>query len=152
MNEQEMREFSNQLMEEAEAAFFTTIDEKGYPHTRAIFNLRNIEQFPTLSKVFTNHKEDLLTYFSTNTSSLKMAHIKKNPAVSVCYCVSKDFRGLTLGGDIEIIQDNRIKEALWLDWWNQYYPKGLEDEDYTILRLLPKTVEIWYKGKYKFQL
>ena len=33
-----------------------------------------------------------------------------------------------------------------------YYPKGREDEDYTILRLKPKTVEIWYKGKFKFQL
>ena len=47
--------------------------------------------------------------------------------------------------------DKKVKRELWLDWWDKYYPKGIEDEDYTILKLQPKTVEVWYKGKFKFQ-
>jgi len=145
-----MINFSNQLLIEAEAAFFSTIDENSFPHTRALFNLRNKEQFPELSKIFKDHKNDLLLYFSTNTSSAKISHIKSNPAVSVCYCIPKDFRGLTCGGNVEIVTDKKIKKTLWLDWWIKYYPKGVDDEDYTILKLVPKTIEIWYKGKYKF--
>ena len=151
MNEQEMKDFSIKLMQEANVTCFTTMDETGYPHTRAIFNLRNIKQFPTLAKIFENQKEDLLIYISTNTSSTKVKHIRTNTAVSLCFTDPEDFRGLTLGGDIEIVTDETIKKELWLDWWNKYYPKGIEDEDYTILMLQPKTVEVWYKGKFKFQ-
>lgn len=152
MNETEMKEFCNKLMEEEKAASFTTIDENGFPHTRGIFNLRNIKQFPTLSKVFERHREDLTVYISTNTSSNKVKHVKKNPKVSVCVLDPENLRGITLGGEIEIVTDEKIKKELWLDWWVQYYPKGESDEDYTILRLKPKFVEIWYRGKYKFQL
>ncbi len=152
MNELEMLEFSNKLLEEERAASFTTIDEDGYPHTRGIFNLRNIKQFPALSKVFDKHREDLTIYISTNTSSNKVQHIKTNPNVSMCVLDPENFRGVTLGGEIEIITDEKIKKELWLDWWVSYYPKGEKDEDYTILRLKPKSVEVWCKGKYKFQL
>ena len=152
MNKIEMLEFSNKLLEEEKAASFTTIDEDGYPHTRGIFNLRNIKQFPALSKVFEMHREDLMIYISTNTSSNKVQHIKSNPNVSRCVLDPENFRGITLGGEIEIVTDEKIKEELWLDWWVNYYPKGEKDEDYTILRLKPKSAEVWYKGKYKFQL
>ncbi len=151
MNEQEMKAFSIKLMQEAKTACFTTIDENGYPHTRAVFNLRNLEQFPTLEKVFKDHNEDLLIYISTNTSSSKVEHIRNNTAVSLCITDPENFRGLTLGGDINIVTDEEIKTDLWLDWWEQYYPKGREDEDYTILELNPKTIEVWYKGKFKFR-
>ncbi|MFX1282000.1 MAG: pyridoxamine 5'-phosphate oxidase family protein [Promethearchaeota archaeon] len=152
MNEREMKVFCNKFMEEEKTACFTTIDENGYPHTRGIFNLRNVKQFPTLYKVFEKHQEDLTIYISTNTSSSKVQHIKTNKKVSVCILDSEKITGVTFGGEIEIITDKKIKKDLWLDWWVQYYPKGENDEDYTILRLKPKTVEIWYKGKYKFQL
>ncbi len=151
MNEKEMKDFSAKLMQESKTACFTTIDKNGYPHTRAVFNLRNKEQFPELVKIFDAHKEDLLIYISTNTSSSKVAHIQSNTAVSLCISDPENFRGLTLGGAIEIVTDKNIKSALWLDWWDRYYPKGKEDEDYTILKLIPKTVEVWYKGKFKFQ-
>ena len=152
MNIQEMKDFSNKLMQEAKTACFTTIDNKGYPHTRAVFNLRNKEQFPELTKIFDNHRDDLLIYISTNTSSSKVSHIHDNRKVSICITDPENFRGITFGGEIEIVTDKKIKNDLWLDWWDKYYRKGKEDEDYTILRLIPKNAEVWYKGKFKFQL
>ncbi len=152
MNEIEMREFSTKLLEEANVACLTTIDENGYPHTRGIFNLRNVKQFPTLVKVFEPHQEDLLIYISTNTSSSKVEHIKSNPKISYCVLDPKTSRGLTLGGEIEIVPDDKIKHNLWVDGWDRYYPKGITDEDYTVLKLLPKAVEIWNRGKFKYQL
>ena len=70
----------------------------------------------------------------------------------MCVLDPENFRGITLGGEINIVTDEKIKKELWLDWWVKYYPKGENDEDYSILRLKPKSVEIWDKGKYKFQL
>ena len=37
------------------------------------------------------------------------------------------------------------QEALWLDWWDRYYLKGVEDPDYTIIRLIPKHLRHYHK-------
>jgi len=147
MNKNEIKQFCIQLIEEAEVAYLITVDSNAVPYTRAMFNLRNVEQFPSLSKLFINHQDDLLVYFSTNTSSSKVEQIKKNPAVSVYYSKPKEFRGVMLGGLLEIVTDQKIKEELWLDGWEIYYPEGVEDPDYTVLRLLPKFVRGWAKDK-----
>ncbi len=142
-----MKEFCIELMKTTIPAYLTTIGENGIPYTRAMFNLRNEKYFSELSKVFKNYDNDLLVYFSTNTSSSKVKHVRTNPNVAVYFCRAEpeDFRGVMLSGAIEIITDKKTKEELWLDWWDKYYPKGVTDEDYTVLRLLPKFVEIYFK-------
>lgn len=155
MNESELKKFCVELMETADVLYFTTVDENGFPHTRAMFNLRNTKYFPNLSKLFKSHQNDLLVYLSTNTSSSKIKQIKQNPNVCVYYnrAVPKDFRGIMLGGKIEIVTDQKVKEEIWQDGWELYYPKGVEDEDFTVLRLLPKYAEIYYKlQKYTLNL
>jgi len=155
MNESELKKFCVELMETADVLYFTTVDKSGLPHTRAMFNLRNTKYFPSLSKLFKNHQNDLLVYLSTNTSSSKIEQIKQNPNICIYYCraVPKDFRGVMLSGKIEIVTDQKVKEDLWHDGWELYYPKGVEDEDFTVLRLLPKYVEIYYKlQKYTLNL
>ncbi|MFB0544181.1 MAG: pyridoxamine 5'-phosphate oxidase family protein [Asgard group archaeon] len=147
MNESELKKFCVELMETAEVLYFTTIDGNGLPYTRAMFNLRNTKYYSSLSKLFKNHQNDLLVYLATNTSSSKIKQIKQNPNACVYYCraVPKDFRGVMLGGKIEIVTDQKVKEEIWQDWWDRYFPKGVEDEDYAVLRLLPKYAEIYYK-------
>ena len=117
MNSKEARRLSLELMEVAEAAFFTTIDSDGFPHTRAVFNLRRKTQFPKLHKLYDDHVDDSMVYFSTNTSSSKISHIKENPKVGVYYCKPNEFRGLMLGGIIEVVTDSDQKEAIWQDGW-----------------------------------
>src|SRR3990172_5902384 len=88
------------LLKTAEAAYVTTIDPDGFPQTRAMFNLRENEQFPGLAALFKDHQKDFLVYFTTNTSSPKIDHIKKNPKVAVYYCKAGEFRGLMLSGEM----------------------------------------------------
>src|SRR5574341_854695 len=104
------KRLSLDLMETAEAAYVTTIDPEGFPQTRAMFNLRRKEQFPGLASLFARHRDDFLVYFTTNTSSPKIAHIKKNPKVAVYYCKAEEFRGLMLSGEMEIVTDRAEKE------------------------------------------
>ena len=50
------------LMEESKAAILTTIDPEGFPITRAMFNLRNKEQFPEFSEFFENQQNQFTIY------------------------------------------------------------------------------------------
>ncbi len=145
MDEKDAKKLSLELMEIAEAAYVTTIAPDGFPQTRAMFNLRRKEQFPKLTDLFEKHKDDVLVYLTTNTSSSKIAHIKKNPKVSIYYCRPSEWRGLMLGGEVEIVTDKAIKEAIWQKEWEMYYPGGPHDPDHTVLRLLPMFARYYHQ-------
>lgn len=137
MNEKDAKRFSLELMEIAEVAYVTTIAPDGFPQTRAMFNLRRKEQFPGLYELFKKHQEDFLVYLTTNTSSGNIAHIRENPKVAIYYCKPSEWRGLMLGGEIEIVTDKAIKEAIWQEGWEIYYSEGPHDPDHTVLYLHP---------------
>jgi general stress protein 26 len=145
MDVEEAKKLGLELMEESKAAILTTMDSDGFPITRAMFNLRNKEQFPEFSEVFKKELNQFTIYISTNTSSTKVAHLSKNPNMCVYFCDSDDFKGLMLGGSAEIINNMALKKSIWLDWWTRYYPEGLEDPDYTLLRMEPKNARFYYK-------
>ena len=147
MSAEEIKRASLELLDSAEAAYVTTIDGDGRPQTRCMFNLRNKNTFPKLIEIFNEHQEDFMIYFSTNTSSEKVMQIRKNPTVCVYYCRPEDFHGMMLSGDMEIVDDPKVKEALWHDGWERYYPTGPHDPDHTVLRLRPAKAKGWYKGR-----
>ncbi len=153
MDAQNAKRLGLELMEIAEAAFVTTVDPEGFPQTRAMFNLRRKEQFPGLAALFKEHEDDFLVYFTTNTSSPKIGHIRMNPKVSVYYCLAGEFRGLMLSGVIEIVTDRREKEKVWQQGWVMYYPGGVHDADHTVLRLRPMTAEYYHQlDRFHFDL
>ncbi len=145
MELEEVKKLSVELMQTSKAAYLTTIDAEGYPITRAMFNLRNQDQFPEFSEFFNGLGNEFEIYISTNTSSSKTEHIMRNPKICVYYCTPEDFKGVMFGGEGDIIGDMNIKKKIWLDWWTKYYPKGLMDPDYTLLRLKPKIAHFYYR-------
>jgi general stress protein 26 len=152
MGLEEVKKMCLELMESSKAVYLTTIDSEGYPITRAMFNLRNKEQFPEFSEFFNQSTYQFEIYISTNTSSSKIKHIKNNPKISVYYCDTEDFKGVMFGGEVEIINNMTIKNKIWLDWWTKYYHDGVKDPDYTLLRLNPKLGEFYYKlQKFRFK-
>ncbi len=144
MDRNDAKQLSLALMETAEAAYVTTIDPDGFPQTRAMFNLRG-KQFPGLAALFKDHQSDFLVYFTTNTSSPKITHIKKNPKVAVYYCTVSEFRGLMLSGEMEIVTDRAEKEKVWQKGWEMYYPRGVHDPDHTVLRLRPLAAKYYHQ-------
>ena len=152
MDLEEAKQISLELIESSKAVYLTTIDSEGYPITRAMFNLRNKEQFPEFSEFFTKQEDKFVIYISTNTSSSKVDHIKKNAKIAVYYCDPEEFKGVMFGGEAEIIDDIEIKRKIWLDWWIKYYSEGLKDPDYTLFKLNPKNARFYYKlNKVQFQ-
>jgi general stress protein 26 len=144
MNFEEMKRNSLELIEKSKAVYLTTIDPNGRPMTRAMLNLRNLEQFPEYKNFFEKQQNKFSIYFSTNTSSSKVKHIKKNPAICVYFCDPEDFHGLMLAGDGELLYDKDLREALWLEGGEKYYPEGIDDPDYTVLRLVPNYGRYYY--------
>ena len=102
-------------------SYISSVDGEGFPWTKAMLAPRVREGI----KVF---------YFTTNTSSLRVAQYKANPKASLYFCDEKEFRGLALRGTMEVLTDAASKEIIWREGDTEYYPGGVTDPDYCVLR------------------
>ena len=151
MDENEIKEMCLNLLDTGWPAYLTTVNQEGFPQTRAMFNLRNKKWFPKLISLFDKHRDDFMIIFSTNTSSTKINDIKSRPKTSVYYCNPDEWKGVMFGGEIEIVDDLELKKTLWHDDWDKYYPKGHDDPDHTVLRIIPTIARGW-AGSHTFKL
>ena len=133
------------VMEASATVLLTTMGPEGYPVTRAMLNLRNRKQYPYLGKVFDLHEEDFLVYFTTNTSSNKVAQVRQNPKVAVYYCLPESWRGLSLTGTAVLVDDPDLKDTLWQRNWELYYPEGPTDPDYAVLAFTPLQASYYHQ-------
>ena len=102
-------------------AFISSVDEEGYPCTKAMLSPRVRDGI----KVF---------YFTTNTFSLRVAHYKANPKASIYFCDAEGFKGIMLRGTMEVLTDAASKEMIWRDGDEEYYPGGVTDPNYCVLK------------------
>jgi pyridoxamine 5'-phosphate oxidase len=109
------------LRRNIDSAFLSYVDEEGYPATRAMLILE--------------HDRIGTQYFSTNSSSGKVTALKNNPKAAVYYCDPSNFQGALFVGDIEVCTDIATKKLLWRDGFERYYPNGITDSDYCVLKL-----------------
>lgn len=110
------------IIDKANTAFLSYIDMEGYPVTKAMLSVREREGVHTI-------------YFSTNTSSNKVACFRQRSQCSVYFVDRRFFRGASLCGTVEVLEDAESKERLWRNGDTMYYPEGVTDPDYCVLRL-----------------
>jgi general stress protein 26 len=75
-------------------------------------------------------------YFSTNTSSMRVAQYRDNPKASI-YFYHKGlvkYEGVMLIGTMEVLEDAILKQELWQIGDKMFYPKGVTDPDYCVLK------------------
>lgn len=108
------------LLERSEIAMVGSNDENGYPNIKAMFKIES----EGLKNI----------WFSTNTSSRRVNQFKKNPKASVYFYDPGRINGLLLVGDIEVQLDFESKKRLWREGWEVYYPLGISDSDYCVLK------------------
>jgi general stress protein 26 len=139
------------LMKSAPAAYLTTIDEHGYPVTRAMLNLHNESQYPELQETLRSESNPFTVYFTTNMSSAKVAQLKACAKVSIYFCDPTRFHGLMLSADAELLTATDSKHRFWVDGWQRYYPRGKDDPDYAIIKAVPRSARGWYHTRtYEF--
>ena len=114
------------LIDKQSTAYVASIAEDGSPNIKAMFAPRKREGIKNL-------------YFTTNTSSLRVKQFLLNPTASVYFCDKRFFRGVMLIGTMEILQDQQSKESIWLSGDEMFYPLGVTDPDYCVLKFTAKS-------------
>ncbi len=109
------------LIDKQTVSIISSVDQDGFPNTKAMLPPRKREGI----KVF---------YFTTNTSSMRVAQYRDNPKACVYYYDKRFFRGVMLKGTMEVLEDAESKEMIWQNGDTMYYPKGVTDPDYCVLR------------------
>ena len=109
------------LIDKQSVSFISSVDEKGFPNTKAMLPPRKREGI----KVF---------YFTTNTSSMRVEQYRKNDKACIYFCYKRFFRGVMLIGKMEVLEDAVSKEMIWQENDTMYYPQGVSDPDYCVLR------------------
>lgn len=90
---------------------------------------------PNIKAMIKMENEGLKTvWLSTNTSSRRVAQLLRNPKACLYFVDMEKWMGLMLVGEIEVLQDAASRQRLWRDGCERYYPLGVNDPDYTVLR------------------
>lgn len=110
------------LIDKTKIGIISSIDEdNGFPNTKAMFAPRVREGIHTF-------------YFTTNTSSRRVGQFRRNPKACFYSFDARFFRGVMLTGLMEVLEDNKSKQLIWKEGDEMYYPKGVTDPDYCVLK------------------
>ncbi|MBE5962942.1 MAG: pyridoxamine 5'-phosphate oxidase [Lachnospiraceae bacterium] len=116
-----IKEMAESLIENQGVCFLSAVDKNGYPSTKAMLAPRFREGL----QVF---------YLSTNTNSAKVSQYRFNSKACLYFCDSKYYRGVTLQGTVEVLEDKEIKHMVWNKGNTLFYPGGEDDPGYCILK------------------
>lgn len=110
------------FIQKQKTAFVASVDDEGFPNVKAMFTPRKIE-----GNCF---------YFTTNTSSLRTRQYMNNSKASIYFYHRGRFcyEGIMLTGTMEVLHDPEIKEEIWQIGDTRYYPGGVTDPDYCVLK------------------
>ncbi|MDR3332864.1 MAG: pyridoxamine 5'-phosphate oxidase family protein [Synergistaceae bacterium] len=109
------------LIDKQGVSFVGSVDGDGFPNMKAMLPPRKREGI----KVF---------WFTTNTSSMRVAQFRQNPKACVYFYDKRFFRGVQLLGTMDVLEDSESKEMIWRDGDTMYYKGGVTDPDYCVLR------------------
>ena len=95
------------LIDKQGVSFIASISEDGFPNMKAMLPPRKrkgIKEF----------------WFSTNTSSMRVAQYRKNPNASIYFYDKRFFRGVMLLGTMEVLEDAESKQMIWQEGDTMY--------------------------------
>ena len=128
------KETIEKWIEEIGVSIISSVDELGFPNTKAMLPPRK--------------REGILSfYFTTNTSSMRVKHYHSNYKACIYFFDQRLFRGVMLLGTMEVLIDQKTKDMLWQDGDTMYYPLGVTDPDYCVLKFSAKQMRIYQNFK-----
>ena len=121
-------EMIERFIDKQSVAFISSIDEEGFPNTKAMLRPRKrsgLKEF----------------YFSTNTSSMRVKQFI-NESKACIYFYHKGlvkYEGVMLTGKMEVLTDQGSKNMIWKKGDTMFYKKGVTDPDYCVLKFTAKS-------------
>ena len=109
------------LIDKQSVSFIGSVDEDGYPNTKAM--LAPVKRIGI--KTF---------YWHTNSPSKRVQQYRNNPKACIYFYDKRFFRGVMLRGLMEVVDDNDVKTEFWKDEFSIYYQGGKDGGDFIILK------------------
>lgn len=109
------------IIDKSGTAMIGSVDGEGFPNMKAMLPPRKREGISEF-------------YFTTNTSSMRVIQYLENPKASIYFYDKRFYRGVMLKGTMEVLTDSKSKEEIWRDGDEIYYPLGVTDSDYCVLK------------------
>lgn len=122
------------LIDHQKEALIASVDENGFPNAKVMLPPRLRQGLKTF-------------YFTTNTSSMRVRQYRQNPKACIYFCDKRYFRGVMLIGTMEVLEDAASKELIWQEGDTLYYPLGVTDPDYCVLRFTAHSGRYYSKFK-----
>ena len=111
-----------EFIKRQKTAIISSVDSEGFPNTKAMLSPRKIDG------------NDF--YFSTNTSSLKVAQYNADEKACVYFYKRGlfSYMGVMLVGRMQVLTEQSIKDEIWQVGDTMFYKEGKTDPDYCILK------------------
>ena len=109
------------LIDKQSVSFISSVDENGYPNTKAMLSPCKREGIKTF-------------YWHTNSPSMRIKHYRANPKACVYFYDKRFFRGVMLKGTMEVLDDKKIKKEIWKEEYSVYYQGGMNGGDFIIIK------------------
>ena len=114
-------EIIGNLIDKQSVSFISSVDENGFPNTKAMLAPVKREGIKTI-------------YWHTNSPSMRVKQYRNNPKACVYFCDEQSFHGVMLKGTMEVVDDLAVKKEIWKDEFSMYYRGGMDGGDFTILK------------------
>jgi general stress protein 26 len=124
------KETMEKLIDAASVSIVSSVDEEGFPNTKAMLPPRKREGLKDF-------------YFTTNTSSMRVGQYEKNPKACLYFYDKRFFRGIMLVGAMSVLTDRKTKELIWREGDTTYYPQGVADPDYCVLKFTADKIRVY---------
>ena len=128
------KETIEKMIDNVTVSIISSIDEAGFPTTKAMLPPRKREGISTF-------------YFTTNTSSMRVKQYSSNNKSCVYFFDKRFFRGVMFLGTMDILTDQKTKEMIWREGDTMYYPLGVTDPDYCVLKFTAKSMRTYQNFK-----
>ncbi|MDX1400704.1 MAG: pyridoxamine 5'-phosphate oxidase family protein [Kiloniellales bacterium] len=122
-------DIAHQTVKAAPCASLITLDESGTPSSRSVAAFPPEADF---SKIVVG----------THPSSRKTIHVLSDPRVVLSYVDGPNRGYLTIIGTARIDENLEEKKTYWVDRFSAFFPDGPESEDYQLMIIRPKRLEI----------
>ena len=111
-----------EFIKKQKTAIISSVDSEGFPNTKAMLSPRKMDG------------NDF--YFSTNTSSLKVAQYNEDEKACIYFYKRGlfSYMGVMLIGTMQVLTDQNIKDEIWRVGDTMFYKKGKTDPEYCILK------------------
>lgn len=114
------------IIDKSDTAMIGSVDGEGFPNMKAMLPPRKREGISEF-------------YFTTNTSSMRVKQYLENPKASIYFYDKRFYRGVMLKGTMEVLTDSKSKEEIWREGDEIYYPLGVTDSDYCVLKFTARS-------------